>query len=157
MWFWSVSWACKSYSIVIKSSSQRADIPASILQSTSTSSIDLSDWGTPSASYPSVSCNMTTFFTDQQLVLDITLCGDWCASRFLLLTTIDLCCLPSHRAGIGPVYNATCGNSGPTGLCVRASHNHSNHRTPSVHYAPSTSSLPLHTSSEPPADHKPTV
>jgi len=81
IWFWS-----------------RSDIPPSITQATSTSSIDISQWGPPSASFPATSsCNLTQFFTPQQLVLDITLCGDW--------------------AGIGPAYNATCGSSGPTGLC----------------------------------------
>jgi len=81
IWFWS-----------------RANIPSSITEATNTSSIDISQWGPPSASYPSSSaCNVTEFFTPQQLVLDITLCGDW--------------------AGIGPAYNATCGSSGPTGLC----------------------------------------
>ncbi|KAK7683143.1 hypothetical protein QCA50_013816 [Cerrena zonata] len=81
IWFWS-----------------RNDVPASISQATSTSSIDITQWGPPSASYPAGSnCNITQFFTPQQLVLDITLCGDW--------------------AGIGASYNATCGNSGPTGLC----------------------------------------
>lgn len=81
IWFWS-----------------RSNVPPSITQATSTSSIDISQWGPPSASFPaSSSCNITEFFTPQQLVLDITLCGDW--------------------AGIGPAYNATCGTSGPTGLC----------------------------------------
>ncbi|TDL24661.1 hypothetical protein BD410DRAFT_786198 [Rickenella mellea] len=75
----------------------RGNIPASITGATSTSDIDLSDWGVPSASYPNTTCNMTENFQNQQLVMDITLCGDW--------------------AGIGVVYNATCGSSGPTGLC----------------------------------------
>ena len=56
---------------------QRADLPQSILQATSTSSIDISEWGTPSASYPAFSCNIPQFFTAQQLVIDITLCGGW--------------------------------------------------------------------------------
>ncbi|EIN05171.1 hypothetical protein PUNSTDRAFT_75123 [Punctularia strigosozonata HHB-11173 SS5] len=80
MWFWS-----------------RADVPPSISFANSTSSItDLSDFGNPSASYPASTCNITEFFGPQQLVLDITLCGDW--------------------AGIGAVYN-TSGCTGPTGLC----------------------------------------
>ncbi|KDQ60268.1 glycoside hydrolase family 16 protein [Jaapia argillacea MUCL 33604] len=78
----------------------RANVPASISQATNTSAItDLSQWGPPSASYPASTCNITEFFGPQQLVLDITLCGIW--------------------AGIGPVYNATCGSSGPTGLCYQ--------------------------------------
>jgi len=80
IWFWS-----------------RPNVPASITSANSTSPIDISQWGTPSASYPSTTCNITEFFTPQNLVIDITLCGNW--------------------AGIGPVYNATCGASGTTGLC----------------------------------------
>jgi len=80
IWFWS-----------------RADVPPSIAQATSTSSIDLSDWGNPSASYLSTTCNITEFFTAQNLVLDITLCGDW--------------------AGVPAIYTPACGNAGPTGLC----------------------------------------
>jgi hypothetical protein len=56
---------------------QRANIPASVTQSTSTSPIDISDWGPPSASYPSTTCNITQFFSPQNLVFDITLCGIW--------------------------------------------------------------------------------
>ncbi|TFK47593.1 hypothetical protein OE88DRAFT_1771177 [Heliocybe sulcata] len=81
IWFWS-----------------RADVPASIAFATNTSSItDLSSWGPPSASYPATSCNITEFFTAQQLVLDITLCGNW--------------------AGIAPVYDPTCASQGSTGIC----------------------------------------
>ncbi|KAI0056594.1 hypothetical protein BV25DRAFT_1903121 [Artomyces pyxidatus] len=75
----------------------RPDIPPSVLTATSTSSIDISQWGPPSASYPASSCNIPQFFSSQQLVIDITLCGNW--------------------AGIPPVYNPQCLNSGPTGLC----------------------------------------
>lgn len=56
----------------------RETVPLSIQQATADSSISLFDWGSPSASYPSSSCTMENFFTPQQLVLDITLCGDWC-------------------------------------------------------------------------------
>jgi len=80
IWFWS-----------------RPNIPPSILEATSTSPIDITEWGPPSASYPAFSCNIPQFFSAQQLVIDITLCGNW--------------------AGIPPVYTPDCGNSGPTGLC----------------------------------------
>ncbi|KAF7974858.1 hypothetical protein HWV62_11101 [Athelia sp. TMB] len=80
IWFWS-----------------RANVPASITAAPSNGSLDISAWGAPSAAWPAGACNISEFFTAQNLVLDITLCGDW--------------------AGIGPVYNATCGSSGPTGLC----------------------------------------
>ncbi|THH13299.1 hypothetical protein EW146_g6908 [Bondarzewia mesenterica] len=80
IWFWS-----------------RPNIPQSILQATSTSAIDITDFGTPSASYPAFSCNIPQFFSAQQLVIDITLCGQW--------------------AGLPQVYTPACGNSGPTGRC----------------------------------------
>ena len=53
----------------------RSSVPASV--STATSSVDISDWGTPSANYTSTSCDIASSFAPQQLVLDITLCGDW--------------------------------------------------------------------------------
>jgi len=80
IWFWS-----------------RNNLPPSILQATSTSSIDISEWGPPSASYPACGCDIPRFFTAQQLVFDITLCGVW--------------------AGVPTVYNPQCFNSGPTGRC----------------------------------------
>jgi len=80
IWFWS-----------------RPNIPSNVQQAISSSSLDVSSWGSPSASYPSTSCNMSQFFTAQQLVLDVTLCGDW--------------------AGVPSVYNATCLNTGSTGIC----------------------------------------
>ena len=56
---------------------QRANLPQSILEATSTSSIDISEWGPPSASYPAPICDIPRFFSAQQLVFDITLCGIW--------------------------------------------------------------------------------
>ncbi|KAI9511857.1 concanavalin A-like lectin/glucanase domain-containing protein [Russula earlei] len=80
IWFWS-----------------RADLPPSILQATATSSIDISGWGPPSASYPASGCDICRFFTAQHLVIDITLCGIW--------------------AGLPAVYNPHCLHSGSTGRC----------------------------------------
>ncbi|KAJ7232980.1 glycoside hydrolase family 16 protein [Mycena haematopus] len=80
IWFWS-----------------RPNVPASITQSTATSSIDLSDWGPPSASYVNTTCTIENFFGPQKMVIDITLCGEY--------------------AGIPEQYLATCANQGPTGIC----------------------------------------
>ncbi|KAI0743871.1 concanavalin A-like lectin/glucanase domain-containing protein [Daedaleopsis nitida] len=78
IWFWS-----------------RSDIPDSV--KSATDSVDPSSWGTPSAQYSADSCDMSKFFTPQQLVIDITLCGDW--------------------AGLGNVYQQTCGGDGTAQRC----------------------------------------
>ncbi|EMD34925.1 glycoside hydrolase family 16 protein [Gelatoporia subvermispora B] len=69
----------------------RSSVPSSI--NSSTTSVDPSTWGAPTAGYPASTCNITNFFTEQQLVLDITLCGDW--------------------AGEASVYQDTCPGSTP--------------------------------------------
>jgi hypothetical protein len=95
IWFWS-----------------RLDIPPALTAAVAgTGPIDLKTWGPPSAAYMATGCNVTEFFSPQQLVrlishssyrrsrtdlakvLDITLCGDW--------------------AGEPHNYNLTCG----AGLC----------------------------------------
>ncbi|KAI0635303.1 concanavalin A-like lectin/glucanase domain-containing protein [Trametes polyzona] len=54
----------------------RAEVPPEL--TSNASSIDISKWGTPSAAFPvTPACNVTQFFTPQQLVIDIALCGDW--------------------------------------------------------------------------------
>ncbi|KAI0336817.1 hypothetical protein GY45DRAFT_1237765 [Cubamyces sp. BRFM 1775] len=70
IWFWS-----------------REDVPAELTNNAST--IDISTWGTPSAAFPvTPQCNVTQYFTPQQLVLDIALCGDW--------------------AGVQSIYSSSC-------------------------------------------------
>ncbi len=84
--------------------------------SSASSSIDTSSWGAPSASYPASSCNITEFFTPQQLVIDITLCGDWC----VFLSALFPCSSNSPscpRAGVASVYQATCGGDGSATAC----------------------------------------
>jgi hypothetical protein len=56
---------------------KRPNVPAVISQATSSSSIDISTWGNPSAAYPTSSCNIGQYFGAQKLIVDITLCGDW--------------------------------------------------------------------------------
>ncbi|CCM04112.1 uncharacterized protein FIBRA_06272 [Fibroporia radiculosa] len=78
IWFWS-----------------RANIPSSI--SSSTTSVNTSSWGSPSAAFPATdSCDISKFVAPQQLVLDITLCGSW--------------------AGLASVYQETCPVNGTAGL-----------------------------------------
>ncbi|GAA6042301.1 hypothetical protein JCM8097_000627 [Rhodosporidiobolus ruineniae] len=54
----------------------RADIPANIISG----SPDSATWGDPSASWPKSSCDIASYFGDQNLVFDTTLCGDWAGS-----------------------------------------------------------------------------
>ncbi|KAL4073388.1 glycoside hydrolase family 16 protein, partial [Scleroderma citrinum] len=84
IWFWS-----------------RPDVPKSITQSTSTSPLDVTDFGTPHAAFPSTTCNISQYFSPQNIVIDTTLCGVW--------------------AGLSFAYTPNCGNTGPTGLCYNDS------------------------------------
>lgn len=71
----------------------RPDVPSSL----STNSIDTSTLGTPSASWPASSCDPSQIFTEQELVIDITLCGDW--------------------AGVASILEATCPALNGTNTC----------------------------------------
>jgi hypothetical protein len=61
----------------------RANVPSSL----STDSIDTSTFGTPSGSWPASSCNPSDFFAEQEIVIDITLCGDWAGVQSILEAT----------------------------------------------------------------------
>ncbi|TFK99285.1 concanavalin A-like lectin/glucanase domain-containing protein [Pterulicium gracile] len=61
----------------------RAQVPNSIRQSTSTSPLDIADFGPPTAAYPSSTCDIERFFSAQQLVLNIAICGDWADAPFV--------------------------------------------------------------------------
>nr|GAT48809.1 predicted protein [Mycena chlorophos] len=86
LWFWS-----------------RSDIPKSISGSTATSTLDVSDWGTPSAAYPATTCNITEFFQPQQMILDITLCGLWAGVPSIYAQTCPGTCI-DNIIGNGSVY-----------------------------------------------------
>ncbi|PPQ92756.1 hypothetical protein CVT25_003865 [Psilocybe cyanescens] len=73
----------------------RADIPDNLKTATSTSNIDVTNWGLPTAAYPASTCNMTQYFPPQNLVLLTTLCGHW--------------------AGVPSIYRSTCQT--PTNSC----------------------------------------
>lgn len=53
---------------------QRADVPTTLSPSAPSTSLDISSWGPPTASYLANTCNISEFFTSQQLVLNIDLC-----------------------------------------------------------------------------------
>lgn len=62
---------------------------------------DPSTWGTPSAHFSNTTCSIADFFGDQQLVIDITLCGDWAGNSYVFSETCtgtctDLVTTPSN-------------------------------------------------------------
>ncbi|ORY27632.1 concanavalin A-like lectin/glucanase domain-containing protein [Naematelia encephala] len=63
----------------------RADIPAAV--SNASDSIDTSTLGTPSGWWGGSGCDIDTFFGDQTLIFDITLCGNWAGQSSILETT----------------------------------------------------------------------
>ncbi|EKM79808.1 hypothetical protein AGABI1DRAFT_38657 [Agaricus bisporus var. burnettii JB137-S8] len=79
IWFWS-----------------RPDVPENIKTSNNASSIDTVPWGIPTASYPADGCNISQYFTPQNLILLTTLCGNW--------------------AGVPGIYDSTCHT--PTMSCA---------------------------------------
>ncbi|KAF8187179.1 concanavalin A-like lectin/glucanase domain-containing protein [Pholiota molesta] len=87
LWFWS-----------------RADIPADILSATSSTPMDPSTWGMPSAAYPSSTCDITQFFPPQNLVLLTTLCGSWAGVPSIYSSTCPGDCFASNVLGNGSNY-----------------------------------------------------
>ncbi|KAH9933317.1 concanavalin A-like lectin/glucanase domain-containing protein [Fomitopsis serialis] len=79
IWFWS-----------------RSNVPSSI--SSTANTVDISDWGTPSANYSSSDCNISEYFAPQQIVLDITMCGDWAG-------------VPSIYSSMCPITGASTANA----------------------------------------------
>ena len=69
---------------------QRPNIPPSLQQATTSSQLDISTWGIPTASYPNSTCTMETFFPPQQLVLLTTLCGVWYVQTEILILSFNL-------------------------------------------------------------------
>ncbi|KAJ6450391.1 glycoside hydrolase family 16 protein [Mycena sanguinolenta] len=82
----------------------RTSIPGSVLQATPTSTMNLTDWGMPSAAYPASGCNITEFFPPQQLVIDITLCGLWAGLPSVYSPSCPGTCFSNNVAGNGSNY-----------------------------------------------------
>lgn len=57
---------------------ERKNVPDSLKNNAST--IDTSTFGKPMGNYPSTGCNTQDFFTPQNMIIDITLCGGECGS-----------------------------------------------------------------------------
>ncbi|GAA5841387.1 hypothetical protein JCM11251_006174 [Rhodosporidiobolus azoricus] len=65
----------------------RPDVPSDLLASNSSAVPNPDNWGTPTASYASSSCNIADYFAPQHLVLDITACGDWAGAPSIINQT----------------------------------------------------------------------
>jgi len=74
----------------------RPDIPPIIQQATTSSQMDTTTWGPPTASYPNSACDIQKYFPPQEIILLTTLCGVW--------------------AGVPSIYQTTCHT--PTGSCA---------------------------------------
>ncbi|PBK63491.1 hypothetical protein ARMSODRAFT_963104 [Armillaria solidipes] len=84
----------------------RQNIPKSLTSATSTSNMDTTDWGLPSASYPSSGCDLQKLFKPQKLILDITLCGTWAGVPSIFNTQCSGNCIQDYVMGPGsPKYN----------------------------------------------------
>ncbi|KAI0699209.1 concanavalin A-like lectin/glucanase domain-containing protein [Cytidiella melzeri] len=68
----------------------RSLIPTSLQGNQST--IDTSTLGVPVANWPSSGCNVNEFFEPQELVFDITLCGDYAGNQATFLQTCSGIC-----------------------------------------------------------------
>lgn len=87
VWFWS-----------------RADIPSSISTATSSSTMDTTSWGLPTAAYPASGCNITQYFPPQNLVLLTTLCGAWAGVPSIYSSTCPGTCFADNVLGSGTNY-----------------------------------------------------
>ncbi|KAF5346866.1 hypothetical protein D9756_010559 [Leucocoprinus leucothites] len=45
-------------------------------------SVNTADWGTPTADFPSTSCNIGRFFAAHNIIINLTFCGDWAGSVY---------------------------------------------------------------------------
>ncbi|KAH9850499.1 laminarinase [Lenzites betulinus] len=50
--------------------------------SSGSTSINTDNWGTPYAFFPSQSCDLTSHFGEHNIIINLTLCGDWAGNVF---------------------------------------------------------------------------
>ena len=74
VWFFNVCFLSLVALFVVLHLFQRSSIPSSLQGNFS--SFDISSLGTPVSNWPSSGCDIDNFFKPQNLVFDITLCGD---------------------------------------------------------------------------------
>ncbi|KAG9003572.1 hypothetical protein FRB93_010990 [Tulasnella sp. JGI-2019a] len=80
----------------------RASIPSSV--SSSASTIDTSTLGTPVGNWPAGGCTVDTYFAAQNLIFDITLCGDFAGSASVFASTCSGTCYTDYVVGTGANY-----------------------------------------------------
>lgn len=81
----------------------RANVP-SVLSSNS-STIDTSTLGMPVGNWPSTGCASNKFFDPQNLIFDITLCGDFAGATSVFSQTCSGVCYNDYVVGNGSLYN----------------------------------------------------
>jgi len=81
----------------------RSSIPTSI--SGNSSSVSTSDLGTPVANWPTGGCAIDTFFKAQNLIFDITLCGDAAGATSVFAQTCSGSCYYDYVVGNGSAYD----------------------------------------------------
>ncbi|KAL1756077.1 glycoside hydrolase family 16 protein [Schizophyllum commune] len=80
----------------------RDEVPDAIKNNAS--SIDTSSLGTPVANWPTGGCDIDTFFQAQNLIFDITLCGDFAGADNVFSQTCSGKCYEDYVVGNGSVY-----------------------------------------------------
>ncbi|KAJ7644452.1 glycoside hydrolase family 16 protein [Roridomyces roridus] len=81
----------------------RSSIPSSL--SGNASSFTTDALGTPTANWPTGGCDIDTFFKAQNLIFDITLCGDAAGETSVFAQTCSGTCYNDYVVGNGSVYN----------------------------------------------------
>lgn len=82
----------------------RSKVP-SVLNDSSTTKLDTTTLGTPLASYDNKGCNITEFFLPQELIFDITLCGDFAGNQMIFNETCQGNCYMDFVIGSPAGYN----------------------------------------------------
>ncbi|TFK45227.1 endo-1,3(4)-beta-glucanase-like protein [Heliocybe sulcata] len=57
-----------------------ASVPADV--SGNTGSVDTDNWGEPTAYFPNTDCNLASHFGQNNIIFDLTLCGDWAGAVY---------------------------------------------------------------------------
>ncbi|PPR05391.1 hypothetical protein CVT24_008005 [Panaeolus cyanescens] len=80
----------------------RNNVPSAL--SSNASSIDTSTFGPPVGNWPSTTCSSSEFFSPQQLIFDITLCGDFAGAPSIFPQTCTGQCYQDYVVGSGANY-----------------------------------------------------